>query len=130
MLAHWLLFSGDCISNPSDGEKFWDLISWLLFTFKLINDNAKCSIHESIDHVWLSIRLNILIAGQKQSRQKIVIFLLASHHTLGQWEDDPAEGWLKPFYCHYTLPAAAFSLYNISRFMLVWLRIVIHGLLL
>ena len=30
----------------------------LLFTFKLIRDNAKWLIHELICHIWLSIRLN------------------------------------------------------------------------
>ena len=34
-----------------------------------------------------------------------VVLLLVSHLRLGQRKDDPVVGWLKPFYCYYTLPA-------------------------
>ena len=44
---------------------FWAVISWLLFILELIHDCAKWSIHGLIHHVWLSIRLNYLIAGHK-----------------------------------------------------------------
>ena len=52
------------------GEKkfprlFWFVISWLLFTFKLTHDYAKWSIHATIQHAWLSIRLYNLRARHK-----------------------------------------------------------------
>ena len=40
-------------------------ISWLLFTNEWIHDYAKWSIHKLINSVWLSKRLNNLIAGHK-----------------------------------------------------------------
>ena len=49
---------------------FWVVISWLLFTLKLIHDHAKWSIHELIHHVWLSITLNNLIARHKRNWTK------------------------------------------------------------
>ena len=39
---------------------------YLLFTFELVYDYAKWSIHELIPWVWLSIRLNNLITEQKK----------------------------------------------------------------
>ena len=39
-----------------------------------------------------------------------VFLFLVSHLRLGQRLDDPAVGWHKPFYCHYTFPSTAFQL--------------------
>ena len=62
LVAHWLLEAGDHFSNLSGGKKiprlFWFVTSWLPFTFKLIHDNAKWSIHKLIHHVMLSIILS------------------------------------------------------------------------
>ena len=38
-------------------------------------------------------------------------FFLVSHLRLSQQKDDTVEGWLKPFYCHNTLPATAYQLF-------------------
>ena len=70
LVAQLLSVAGDHGSHPGGGEKnfifrFWVVISWLLLTLKFIHDYAKWSIHELIHHVWLSIRLNNLIAGHK-----------------------------------------------------------------
>ena len=70
LVAHWLLVAGDHGSNPGGGKHsfffgFWAVISWLPFTLEFIHDNAKWFIHELIHCVWLSIRLNDLIAEQK-----------------------------------------------------------------
>ena len=37
-------------------------------------------------------------------------FLLFSHLRLSQRMDETDEGWLNPFYCHYTLPKPALKL--------------------
>ena len=39
------------------------------------------------------------------------VFLFVSHLRLSQRKDDTVEGWLKPFYCHKTLPATAYQLF-------------------
>ena len=39
------------------------------------------------------------------------MIFLVSHLRLSQWKDDSVEGWLKPFYCHNTLPATAHQLF-------------------
>ena len=75
-VEQWLLVAVDHDSNSREGEKnflfhFWVVISWLLFTLELINDYTKWFlIHEKIHHVWLSIRLNNLIAGHKTNWTK------------------------------------------------------------
>ena len=50
---------------------FWVVISWLLFTLKLMHDYAKILIHELIHRVWLSIRLSSLIARHKSKHVKL-----------------------------------------------------------
>ena len=72
-------------SNRGWGEKnvlscFWFVISWLLFTLELLHDYANWSIHELIHHVWLSIRLDNLIACRKTNQSKK---LLAYCNTSG-----------------------------------------------
>ena len=59
---------------------------------------------------WLiRVGLNVLV---------VLFFLLVSHLRLGQWMDDAAESWLKPFYCHYTLPAATYwPIYHLLIFV-------------
>ena len=39
--------------------------------------------------------------------ERDIMFLLVCHLRLRQPMDDTAVGWLKPFYCHNTLPATA-----------------------
>ena len=39
------------------------------------------------------------------------LLLLVSHLRLSQWTDYTAEGWLKLFYCHNTLPVAENQLF-------------------
>ena len=39
------------------------------------------------------------------------LLLLVTHLRLSQRKDDTVEGWLKPFYCHNTLPATAYQLF-------------------
>ena len=56
-------------------------ISWLLLTFQLIHYYSKWLIHELIQHVWLSIRLNNVIARKKTNwtnwtKNNLILFLL------------------------------------------------------
>ena len=52
---------------------FWVAFSCLPFTFELIHDYAKCSFHD-FHHVWLSLRLNNLIAGHKTNWTKNICY--------------------------------------------------------
>ena len=62
---------------------------------------------------------NLTLRRIRQSKEYksffFFFFLLVSHFRLSQWIDDPVVGWLKPFYCHNTLPATATNCRNISN---------------
>ena len=46
------------------------------FTFELIRDYEKCAIHELMHHIWLSVRLNNLIARYKINFTIFTVYLL------------------------------------------------------
>ena len=48
--------------------------------------------------------------------------LLVSNLRLSHWKDETDEGWLKPFYCHNTLPATAYQLF----LQLIFMHLVTH----
>ena len=86
LIAHWLSVPGDHGSNPCGGEefflfRFWVVISWLPFTFELIHEYAKWLIHKLVHPIWLSIRLNNLIAGHKTKRIKKFKFITSNNET-------------------------------------------------
>ena len=75
LVAHWLSVPEEHGWYPDIREKlllfhFWIVISWLPLTLELIHDYAKLSIHEIIHHVWLSVRLNNLIARSEKNWTK------------------------------------------------------------
>ena len=55
---------------------FWVVIPWVPFTLELIHDYAKWWIHKWILNIWLSKRLNNLIAGHKTNWTKKVVAYL------------------------------------------------------
>ena len=54
-------------------------------------------------------------SGPHQTRKQFFL-LLVSHLRLSQWKDETVEGWLKPFYCHDTLPETAYQLFLTTYF--------------
>ena len=98
LVAQLLSVAGDHGSHPGGGEqnfifRFWVVISWLLLTLKFIHDYAKWSIHELIHHVWLSIRLNNLIAGHKTNWTKKFTWYLFERKYSGDPNSEHSNNW-------------------------------------
>ena len=91
LVALWHTIERDQGSNSGGREKFSICCFMIVITLRI--NSLLCKVFELIHYVWLSLKLNDLIAGHKDIEQKNILLTELSHFNLtGQifvWSQGP-----------------------------------------